>query len=222
MVTSAMEHGQYRTVSDLLEAAAAGDQWAFEQFVALYRGRIFRCAYNHLRDYEAAADVTQNVLLTIHRKRAAYDRRLGGSTWLAAVVHNESIDYVRRERRHRHMSLESCDPESGWSISDIVPDGSESLGDALIAKEWAMVLADCIASLPENLCLAVRQRLSGRKFDEIARELNVALGTTHAWFRKGCAAVRHCMKKKGSDIVLDSGAVRVSEAKEDDLYVRQL
>lgn len=81
--------------SELIRRAQAGDEAAFDGLVRRYYGRIYRWALVRTGDPDDAEDVTQNVLVTLHRKLGSFDGRSRFSTWLYTVVRNTSTGFLR-------------------------------------------------------------------------------------------------------------------------------
>jgi RNA polymerase sigma-70 factor (ECF subfamily) len=90
-------------------AAQAGDVPSYEKLLRElipYLGRFVR---RRLLDSNAAEDVVQNVLVSIHRARHTYRAERPFSPWLHAIARNGIIDQLRIRTRqaNREVSLES-------------------------------------------------------------------------------------------------------------------
>ncbi len=90
------------SVSALVRGAQAGDEAAFERLVQRYYGQIHRWALARTGDRDDADDVTQEVLVRLHRHLASFDGRSQFTTWLYQVTRSAAADWHRRSaRRHR-------------------------------------------------------------------------------------------------------------------------
>jgi RNA polymerase sigma-70 factor (ECF subfamily) len=87
--------------SDLLQAAKAGDDWAFETLLDPVIDPAFRLAWGMLHDRQAAEDVVQEASLLAWRKLASLRRQEGMRSWFFAIVANQ----CRRTRRARWWSV---------------------------------------------------------------------------------------------------------------------
>lgn len=83
----------------LAEAAARGDQSAFDALVLRYRAYIYTVAYNVVLNPDDALDVTQNVYMKLVEKIGAYNGRGSFRAWLGTVAGREAIDFLRRRGR---------------------------------------------------------------------------------------------------------------------------
>lgn len=85
----------------LMAAAQDGDRAAYrrllENITPYIRSLAGRC-FNQPADVE---DAVQDVLLTIHLVRHAYDPNRPFGPWLVAIANRRIIDRLRRDTRHR-------------------------------------------------------------------------------------------------------------------------
>jgi RNA polymerase sigma-70 factor (ECF subfamily) len=91
-------------VSPLIEGARAGDEAAFEDLVRRYYERIHRWALARTGDRDDADDVTQEVLVRLHRHIRRFDGRSRFSTWLYRLTLNAAADLHRKAERRRRLA----------------------------------------------------------------------------------------------------------------------
>lgn len=89
----------------LVRGAQAGDVAAFEGLVRRYYGQIHRWALGRTGDRDDADDVTQEVLVRLHRHIGGFDGRSRFSTWLYQVTRTAASDLQRRRRRRARLTL---------------------------------------------------------------------------------------------------------------------
>ena len=95
-----------RSDESLVEAIRGGDQDAFEELVRRYQGRLFSIAYRMTLNREDALDVTQEALLKAYRKIDRWKPTGSFSSWLIRLAVNQSVDHLRRRKRHQHAPLD--------------------------------------------------------------------------------------------------------------------
>jgi RNA polymerase sigma-70 factor (ECF subfamily) len=93
-------------IQRLVDQALAGRQDAFEEIVFRFRDQVYATAWHLTHNTEDAFDVTQEAFLRAYRALSSYKGRSQFSTWLHRIVLNTGIDYIRREKRHRHISTD--------------------------------------------------------------------------------------------------------------------
>jgi RNA polymerase sigma-70 factor (ECF subfamily) len=84
---------------DLLRAAQAGDEGAFERLVAPYRGELQAHAYRMLGSLHDAEDAMQESLLRAWRGISRFERRSSLRSWLYSITTNASLRLIERRPR---------------------------------------------------------------------------------------------------------------------------
>ena len=146
----------------LLERFAAGDQSAARILTDRLLPGAMRQAWRMLGDQSEAEDVAQEAMLRLWRQ--ASDWRAGEarvSTWLYRVVHNLSIDRIRKRR-----------PQVPVEDAPEPVDPDPSVLDRMAASESSRMVAAAIGELPERQ----RQALVLRHFEGLSNpEIGEAL-----------------------------------------------
>ncbi|MGD2153324.1 MAG: RNA polymerase sigma factor, partial [Gemmatimonadales bacterium] len=93
------------SVSALVRGAQAGDEGAFERLVRRHYARIHRWALARTGDRDEADDVTQEVLVRLHRHLASFDGRSQFTTWLYQVTRSAAADLHRKQARRERLAV---------------------------------------------------------------------------------------------------------------------
>jgi RNA polymerase sigma-70 factor (ECF subfamily) len=80
----------------LVEQATGGDLDAFEELVRRFQRRVYGFAYQHLRDFDEAYDLTQEIFVKLYRNLARYDAARPFEPWFWKLAANTTINYRRR------------------------------------------------------------------------------------------------------------------------------
>lgn len=122
-----MPTAKYARLADeeLMQAVQRGDAMAFETIYDRHGGVAFSLAYRIVGTRSAAEDATQDAFLAIWRSRVRYQRERGSvRNWILGIVHNRTIDALRRGAVHdrrreqfegveeRHEARERTDVEA--------------------------------------------------------------------------------------------------------------
>ena len=110
--------------------AQAGDHEAYRAVLDDVSTMLKGFLRRRLADPDDAADVLQEILMTVHRARHTYDAGRPFEPWLFAIVNHALIDHLRRRRRMAPVVILSHDdlPETA-APEEIGP--SEMLEHAL-------------------------------------------------------------------------------------------
>jgi RNA polymerase sigma-70 factor (ECF subfamily) len=176
---------------DLVGRFLAGDQQAFVALVERHQTRVYNVALRVLGDPEDARDATQDAFVSMLRKLSQFRGEAAFTTWLHRVTVNSCYDILRKRRRQPMLRLVSDEddymPETGPPVADHADATVDSIDVSralqLIPEEYRMtlVLAD-IEDLP---------------YEEIARVLDVPVGTVKSRVHRGRIALARAMGLDG-------------------------
>lgn len=154
----------------------------FEYFAPRLKGYLMRLGSSEWQ----AEELVQDVMLTVWRKAALYDRRkAAASTWLFTIARNRRVDVLRREK------FPELDPED----PALVPDGEIRPDDAVILAERKSRVQAALASLPPEQAELVRLAFhKGWSHSEIAGETGLPLGTVKSRLRLSFARLREALE----------------------------
>lgn len=87
--------------STLMALAQDGDRQAYRTLLESITPYVRKLATRCFREPTDIDDVLQDVLLTVHMMRHAYDPKRPFGPWLAAIANRRIIDRLRRETRRK-------------------------------------------------------------------------------------------------------------------------
>ena len=127
----------------------------------------------------------QEVLLEVWRTASRFDPAKGGAaTWVLTIAHRRAVDRVRSEAAAAGREQRASQ----------VPDASDAVADSVEATLDAELLRRCLEGLSdvqrESITLAY---YGGYTYPEVAKLLEVALGTIKSRIRDGLNRLRDCL-----------------------------
>lgn len=169
--------------SALIADVKAGDKHAFKLLYQQHIGRVYALCYRMTGEKNMAEDAAQEVFIQLWRKIANYDGNSQFSTWLHSVTANVTISYMRKQRGwfQRMLNIEL----SGVSepIAPQQPDNED--------------LEKHIRALPERARLVfVLHAVEGYRHEEIAKMLNMTVGSSKAQLHRAKGLLKHAMGYK--------------------------
>jgi len=167
-----------------------GDATAIESLYDRYGRLAYGLALRILNDRQAAEDVVQDAFVGVWRNAGSFDRSRGSlRNWLLAVVHNRAIDRLRGTARTRQETqLETIERTAA------VPDPWEAVALDLERKQ----IVEAFRQLPEAQRLTLELAyFRGYTHTEIARHLNLPLGTVKGRMRMGLEKMRSFLQARG-------------------------
>jgi len=160
----------------LIERCRAGDLAAFEPLVEKYRQRVYRLAYNVLRDPDEAWDVAQDAFIRAFQALPSFRGDSAFYTWLFRIVMNVARDRSRQHAaRGRAFGTERVD-EKDWDR--VLVDQATSPDTHATQVEERDRIARALATLSEpHRAIIMLSDLEGLSYREIAEVLNIPMGT---------------------------------------------
>jgi RNA polymerase sigma-70 factor (ECF subfamily) len=177
--------------TDLIDLIAQRNETALSELYDRYHRLIFSVALNVVGRREEAEEVTLDVFTRVWEKAYTYrSDRAKVSTWLTRLARNRAIDILRRE------NVRPMKHSVSWA--DVWPepqDGNDLPESAVQLKLQQQRVRQAITTLPniqkEVLALAY---FKGYSHSEIARALDIPLGTVKGRIRGGMRKLRLLLK----------------------------
>ena len=182
--------------SALIERCLNGDDTAFDLIVSRFQNMVFNLALRLLGKREEALDLSQEVFFQVYRKLGSFRRDSSLRTWIYRIVINRAKNrqrwWRRRELEMTAVPVEDAERGDAWVLSAALKtDQSDSPDEALQRKELGQILHQAIADLPfDQRIILLLKEIDGLSYDEIARTLNLALGTVKSRLARARKALR--------------------------------
>jgi RNA polymerase sigma-70 factor (ECF subfamily) len=172
---------------ELLAAFAGGDRAAFDVLVVRHQDRLFQFARWYVRDAPSACeDVVQEIWLQVFRSAASFRAESSFRTWLFGVGRNVCLRELRRRGAVPRGLAGGLDDEDGGL--NAIPDGEPAPLERLELRERERLVREAVERLPEHYGVALTLReWEGLSYEDIARALDVPLGTVRSRLHNGLA-----------------------------------
>jgi RNA polymerase sigma-70 factor (ECF subfamily) len=174
-----------RADEDLMRQVAEGDPAAFGVIYDRHSTAAYSLAYRMAGRKSAADDIVQEAFLSLWRAAGRYDERRGSvRTFILGIVHNRSIDALRRATVHD--SRRSSD--EGIEERFAAPERT----DAEVARrDEAAGVRDALNGLPADQQKVIELAyFGGFSQTEIADMIDAPLGTVKGRMRLGLEKLR--------------------------------
>ncbi|GAB1454370.1 sigma-70 family RNA polymerase sigma factor [Draconibacterium sp.] len=165
---------------ELVKKALLGDEKAFARLLGRYKDTIYFMLLKMLNNRSDAEDLTLEAFGKAFKNLHQYSPTYAFSTWLFKIASNNCIDFLRK-KKGVFISLES-ENEHG-EMSEALRLKSKDLNpeEKLIRKQKAILLHKVVRRLKPHYQTLVELRYFNEfSYEEIAKELNLPLGTVKA------------------------------------------
>ncbi|MBP2473425.1 RNA polymerase sigma-70 factor (ECF subfamily) [Crossiella equi] len=160
-----------RADTDLLGAAARGDDAAFDELVRRHTTRMYRVALRIVGDQAEAEDVVQEAWVSAWRGLSRFRGESAPATWLYRVVTNAALAHLRRRKPTVPLGEAA---ETVLGMTDRAADPEYSA----IRNEQAEHVLRAIATLePSQRVPLVLRELEEMSYEEVAEVLDVPVPT---------------------------------------------
>ena len=168
-----------------MQAVQGADPIAFETLYDRHGSAAFSLAYRIVGTRAAAEDATQDAFLAIWRSRVRYQPARGSvRNWILGIVHNRTIDALRRNQVHarRRAGMEGIEErEPAAELTDV---------EAFRREEQREVRA-AIETLPASQVRVIELAyFGGFTHNQIAEMLGEPVGTVKGRMRLGLDKLR--------------------------------
>jgi RNA polymerase sigma-70 factor (ECF subfamily) len=174
----------------LITAAQKGDQAAFGEIVRRYQRAVYRVAWALTRNDSDADDLAQETFVRAWGAIGRFEIGQPLYPWLARIGTNLAFSLFRSRKRRPETPLEPL-LEAGrqWGVED---DPAEHAARG----EHDARLRECFAALaPEHQAVLALRVMQDLPYDEIARTLNVPVGTVMSRLSRARAELRKRMQE---------------------------
>jgi RNA polymerase sigma factor (sigma-70 family) len=180
-----MELGQHlseRGKEDYAEVlkALGGDQAAYASLFSKYKDSIYYMILKMVHNRDDADDLTVESFGKAFSNLEKYTPEYAFSTWLFKIASNNTIDFIRKKRMEV-ISLDDDQSNESQNISNTVSSDHPDPEETFIKKQRALLMREMMETLKPKYRILIQLRFFDElSYDEIARELDLPLGTVKA------------------------------------------
>jgi RNA polymerase sigma-70 factor (ECF subfamily) len=183
-------------LDDVLRRAQRHDAAALSRLVTLYAPRVYGLLYRLTGHRETAEDLLQETFLRVVRSIGRYEHTGRFEAWLFRIAANLARDRARHEKRTDELGLGAGGHEEVRTEERAV--GVSDPAQRLAETEVGQRLAEAVQRLPRaDREIILLRHYSGLSFREIARLLDIPLGTALARAHRALRKLRDELGAEG-------------------------
>ena len=166
---------------------------SFESVYQRFKTPVWRLALRMSPGREEALDACQEIFLRVWRGLPGFRRRARLSTWVFQIAWN----VLRSRARQRQLQAGRIGPTAGLGVVEHLADPAPDPERRAAAGELIERVDRCLERLPELQRAALWLREGeGMSYDEIARILDVPVGTVRSRISRARAALSRLMEER--------------------------
>lgn len=183
----------YRLV---MRAVEEKDQAAYAELMERYRESIYYMLLKMVNNEDDAEDLTIEAFGKAFNRLQQYQPNYAFSTWMFKIASNNCIDFIRKQRRKKTMSIDTgLTNDDGDNITfDIESEGRDP-EEELIREQKIKAMREIVSQLkPRYKELILLRYFKEYSYEEISTELDIPLGTVKAQLFRAREFLANIMK----------------------------
>ncbi|MEM8906945.1 MAG: sigma-70 family RNA polymerase sigma factor [Bacteroidota bacterium] len=189
---------------DFVQRAINGDQKAYALLMDRYRNSIFHMMLKMVSNREDADDLTLEAFGKAFNKLPSYAPRYAFSTWLFKIAINNCIDHISKKRLHLLSIDDPIEPDSEHDFSSNIRSGALDPEECFIRQQRVSLMRTVLTKLSDKYRLMIELRFFEElSYDEIAKELNIPLGTVKAQLFRAKEILYNILQSPGAQAYLE-------------------
>ncbi|MXV15995.1 RNA polymerase sigma factor [Hufsiella ginkgonis] len=181
---------------NLVLRAKEGDQRAYAELMQRYKDAIYFMALKMLNNKDDAMDLAVETFGKAFENLDKYKPDFAFSTWLFRIATNSCIDFIRKKKLNV-VSLNTMVDDDGDDRPLQIKSDSLNPEESSIRKQQSKQLKMIVDNLPQRYRnLIVLRYYNELSYEEIARQLDLPLGTIKAQLFRARSLLYHIMDRK--------------------------
>lgn len=187
----------------LLTKARNGDVQAFEELTSSYYTKAYNICYRMLNNTEDASEQAQETFIKAFKYIKDFKGDCSVSTWIYRIATNVCLDYLRKIKNKKDISLEQNVFEDIKIKDRLVSNspGPEKLAEVNAQRK---AINEALLSMNEkNRLIILLRDFNGFSYEEIAEMLQTPVGTVKSRISRARAELRDLLCKDKEHLFTD-------------------
>jgi RNA polymerase sigma-70 factor (ECF subfamily) len=194
---------EFENEDSLLAKAKQGDIEAFENLTCSYYTKVYNICYRMLNSVEDANEQAQETFIKAFRYIKDFKGNCSFYTWLYRIATNVCLDFLRKNKGKKDISLEQNIFED-LSLKDrLVSDinGPEKVAEVNAQKQ---AIKQALEKMNEkNKIVIVLRDFNGLSYEEIADIIKAPVGTVKSRISRARAELKNLLCKDKEHLFTD-------------------
>ena len=183
----------YQLVQDAIEN---NSQQAFNKLMNKYHDAIYYMLLKMVNNREDAEDLTIETFSKAFNKLNSYTPTYAFSTWLFKIASNHSIDFLRKKKLNTLSIDQEVDGPSKETVGDKILSDYITPEEDIIKKQRINSIHKIVESINPKYAKLISLRFFDElSYEEIAKELDIPLGTVKVQLHRAKALLSNVMKE---------------------------
>jgi len=193
----------FENEDSLLTKAKQGDIESFEKLTCSYYTKVFNICYRMLNNTEDANEQAQETFIKAFRYIKDFKGNCSFYTWLYRIATNVCLDYLRKNKSKKDISLEQNTFEDISLKDRLVSDicGPEKVAEMNAQKE---AIRQALSKMNEkNRIVIILRDFKGLSYEEVSEIINVPVGTVKSRISRARSELRNLLCRDKEHLFTD-------------------
>lgn len=178
----------------IIQSCKRNNRHGYDKLFQKYEKFIYRICNYYASTPEDTLDLMQEVMLRVYNNFHLYNEQKPFLPWLKTVTARTCLNHVRC-RKLEMLSLEAQEGKKGY-IDQLTT--QENVEEQVEYADTQNLIHKAISSLPEEFKIVVILRhIEDLSYEEIAKTLNLPLGTVKTYLFRGRKLLKEKLKQAG-------------------------
>ncbi|HEX2924868.1 MAG TPA: sigma-70 family RNA polymerase sigma factor [Ruminiclostridium sp.] len=192
-----------RDENNLLQKARNGDTQAFEELTGGYYSKVYNICFRMLNNTEDACEQAQETFIKAFRYIKDFKGNCSISTWLYRIATNVCLDFIRKNKNKKVVSIEKSTFEDLQLKDSLVSDipGPETVAEVNAQRQ---AIREAMAKMSEkNRIIIILRDFMGLSYDEISETVKIPVGTVKSRISRARSELRELLCKDKEHLFTD-------------------
>lgn len=181
---------------ELIQRAQRGDADAFEVLVRQNEKAVYNFCLRMCGSREDAFDLSQEAFIKAYRGLKSFKGESSFSTWLYRLTSNVCIDFLRKRKNEKTVPL-FTENDEGEESERVIPDPGPTPHERAENSELRRDIQNTLLRLStEHRQAIVLREINGLTYEEIARTLDISIGTVKSRISRARSEMCRELKKR--------------------------
>ncbi len=180
----------------LIERVQQGDKASFDALMRRHEKKAYQYAYRLTQNQDDACDIVADAFVRVNAALKNFRGQSAFGTWLYRIITNCALDFKKKDKSSRNVSIEAPAFSGGQEIQRQFEDegpGPDELAERN-AREHSVQQA--LSKMPEyQQAMLVMYHVENLSYEEIADALDLPLGTVKSRLNRARLALRDLLTK---------------------------
>lgn len=180
----------------LIERVQQGDKSSFDALMRRHKKKAYQYAYRLTQNQDDACDIVADAFVRVNSALKNFRGQSAFGTWLYRIITNCALDFKKKDKSGRNVSIEAPSYSGGQEIQRQFED--EGPGPDEIAERNAREVSvqTALAKMPDyQQAMLVMYHVENLSYEEIADALDLPLGTVKSRLNRARLALRDLLTK---------------------------